>query len=174
MAHPGDCGMYLSAVINHGDALDTLRQLRRLDDKHFLTLMCRDLSELGTFAKVNNTAFRCLKNNTPGLFTFILEATKQTPKKIMHAKHKTIGLRIPEAHWLQSVLCELDRPLVSVSLVGHEDLEEYFDYPSMLEALHGQPDMVIDTGEILLEQTSVVDLTGSQPLVIREGAGQLD
>lgn len=172
MAHAGDCGMYLSCKIDSSKAHDKIRLLRNINDKHYMTLLCRDLSELGQFAKVSNSAFRSLKNNTPGLCTFVLEATKYSPRRIMHPKRKTIGLRIPQTPWLQSLLQELSSPLITVSLVSGESLESFFDYPSMLDSLKGRPDVVVDIGTTFFGQTTLVDLTGGSADIIRAGDGE--
>lgn len=168
---PTDSGYAVGCLLGDKSALDRIRQIRRLDDKHHFTLMCRDLSELGVYAKVDNTSFRLVKSFTPGPYTFIFTATREVPRRLQHAKRKTIGMRIPDNKITQALLEELNEPLMSSSLIlpGEEmPLSEPYD---IRETLEHAVDLVIDGGYCGIEPTTVVDMTGEVPQVMRAGAG---
>ena len=152
-------------------AADHLRKVRGVDDKHHLTLLCRDLSELANYAKVDNAQFRMLKQATPGAFTFILEATKEVPRRVSHPQRKTIGLRVPESPITQALLEELAEPMMSVTLILPGDEYPLSDPYDIRAALEAHVDVLIDGGHCGLEPTTVVDMTGPVPEVTRQGMG---
>src|SRR5690606_2159322 len=171
IAYPTDSSYALGCQLGDKGALERIRRLRRLDDKHNFTLVCCDLSQLGFFAKVDTTAFRLLKVHTPGPYTFILDATREVPRMLLHPKRRTIGLRVPGHPIAQALLRELDAPLMSVSLImpGEElPLSDPYDMRGLLEH---HVDLIIDGGYGGLEASTVVNLTGERPEVIRVGCG---
>jgi tRNA threonylcarbamoyl adenosine modification protein (Sua5/YciO/YrdC/YwlC family) len=171
IAYPTDSAYALGCHIGDKSALDRIRAIRRLDDKHNFTLMCRDLSELATYAKVNNTAYRLLKNHTPGAFTFILSGTAEVPRRLMHAKRRTIGLRIPDNNIALDLLATLNEPLMSVTLILPGDEYPLTDPYDIRESLEHQVDLVIDGGFCGMEPTTVVELFDDVPRVTRQGKG---
>ncbi|ACE85560.1 L-threonylcarbamoyladenylate synthase [Cellvibrio japonicus] len=171
VVYPTDSAYALGCHIGDKDALERIRTLRQLDKYHNFTLMCRDLSELATYARVNNQAFRLLKNHTPGAYTFILEATADVPRRLMHPKRKTIGLRVPDNAIALALLEELGEPLMTSSLLLPGEEYPMTDPYDIRETLEHQVDLVIDGGYCGLEPTTVVDLTGDAPELIRQGKG---
>lgn len=172
--YPTDSAYAIGCHIGDKKALDRIRQIRHLDKHHNFTLVCRDLSELALYAKVDNQVYRTLKANTPGSYTFILEATSEVPRRLMHPKRKTIGLRVPANPIALALLEELGEPLMSVSLIMPDDeypLTDPYDIRDMLER---RVDLIIDGGFCGLEMTTVVDLTGDTPEIIRQGVGQFE
>ncbi len=173
IAYPTDSCYALGCHLGDKDAVARIRQIRGVDDKHHMTLVCRDLSELARYARVDNVQFRLLKNNTPGSYTFILQATKEVPKRLQHPKRSTIGLRIPDHPVALALLEELGEPLLSATLIlpGEEyplnDAQEIFD---RLEPLL---DVVLDGGATHLTPTTVIDLTGDTPVLVRAGRGDI-
>jgi len=173
LAVPTDSSYALVCHLDDKAAADQLRRVRGVDDKHHLTLLCRDLSELATYARVDNRQFRLIKQATPGAFTFILEATKEVPRRVSHPQRKTIGLRVPAHLVLQELLALHGAPLLATTLIlpgEHEPLNDPQDIRSQLEH---QIAGVIDAGACTLEPTTVVDLCGDQPEVIRQGQGDV-
>lgn len=171
IAYPTDSAYALGCHIGDKMALDRIRLMRRLDKHHNFTLMCRDLSELATYARVDNQVFRLLKNHTPGPFTFILPGTSEVPRRLMHPKRKTIGLRVPDNRIALALMEELGEPLMSSSLLLPDDTMPQSDPIDIRERLEHQIELVIDGGNCGLEPTTVVDLTGASPEVIRQGKG---
>ncbi|GAB4404301.1 MAG: L-threonylcarbamoyladenylate synthase [Rhodoferax sp.] len=173
LAVPTDSSYALACHLDDKAAADTLRRIRGIDDKHHLTLLCRDLSELAAYAKVDNAQFRLIKAATPGAYTFILEATKEVPRRLSHPARKTIGLRVPDHKVLQALLTQHDGPLLATTLIlpGHSDPMN--DAAEILEQLDGRIAGVIDSGACPLEPTTVIDLSGSDVVVVREGRGPL-
>ncbi len=173
IAYPTDSCYALGCHLGDKDAVARIRQIRGVDDKHHMTLVCRDLSELARYARVDNVQFRLLKNNTPGSYTFILQATKEVPKRLQHPKRNTIGIRIPDHPVALALLEELGEPLLSATLIlpGEEyplnDAQEIFD---RLESLL---DVVLDGGAVGLEPTTVIDLTSDMPVLVRAGRGDV-
>ena len=159
-AVPTDSSYALVCHLDDKAAAEALRRIRGVDDKHHLTLLCRDLSELASYAKVDNRQYRLLKMATPGPYTFILEATKEVPRRLSHPSRRTIGLRVPEHRVTQALLEELGQPLLATTLI----------LPGETDALNA----VVDAGACPLEPTSVIDLTGDEPVLIRQGRGDLD
>ncbi|HZJ94924.1 MAG TPA: L-threonylcarbamoyladenylate synthase [Thiopseudomonas sp.] len=169
--YPTDSSYALGCRLGDKSALDRIRRIRRLDDKHNFTLMCRDLSELGTFAKVNTAAFRLLKAYTPGPYTYILHATREVPRMMMHPKRRTIGLRVPENPIAQAILAELGEPLMSVSLIMPDSEEPLSDPYEIRDLLEHQVDLIIDGGYGSLEASTVISFTEDEPEILREGCG---
>jgi len=176
LAVPTDSSYALVCQIDDKGAAERLRRIRQVDDKHHLTLLCRDLSELSAYARVDNRQYRLLKLATPGPYTFILEASKEVPRRVSHPSRKTIGLRVPEHRVLQALLEELGGPLLATTLIlpDGEALNDAEDIRGRLEhELAG----IVDAGACALEPTTVIDLTpmgtGGEPAVLREGRGAL-
>lgn len=171
--YPTDSGYALGCGLGEKSALDRIRDIRKLDDKHNFTLVCRDLSDIGTYAKVDNSNYRLLKHHTPGGFTFILKATAEVPKRLLHAKRKTIGLRVPDNNIAIAILQELAEPLMSVSLIMPGDDLPLVDPYEIRDLLSSSVDLIIDGGYCGMEATSVVELFDDEPNVIREGLGDV-
>lgn len=171
IAYPTDSAYALGCHIGDKRALDRIRQIRRLDKHHNFTLMCRDLSELSSYARVDNQAFRLLKNHTPGPFTFILPGTIEVPRRLMHPKRKTIGLRVPDNRIALDLMAALGEPLMTSTLLLPGDDLPQSDPQDIRERLEHQLDLIIDGGNCGLEPTTVVDLTGDLPRVTRSGKG---
>lgn len=171
--YPADSSYALGCAVGEKSALDRIRQIRRLDDKHNFTLICRDLSELGLYAKVNTSAFRLLKAHLPGPYTFILDATREVPRMLMHPKKRTIGLRVPANPIAQALLEELGGPMLSVSLIMPGSTEPLSDPYEIRDLLEHQVDLIIDGGYGTYEASTVVDLTGDQPEIVRYGSGDV-
>lgn len=173
VVYPTDSGYAIGCQLENKTALDRIRQLRQLDEKHNFTLVCRDLSELSTYAIVDNAIFKLLKANTPGPYTFILKATEEVPKRLLHPKRKTIGVRVPDSKIIYALLKELDQPLMSVSLVlPHQDFP-FINAEEIHQKLCSQVDLIIDGGFCSVTPTTVVDLVEGKPKILREGKGQL-
>jgi tRNA threonylcarbamoyl adenosine modification protein (Sua5/YciO/YrdC/YwlC family) len=174
IVYPTDSAYALGCHIGDKMALDRIRALRRLDKHHNFTLMCRDLSELATYARVDNKDFRLIKRSTPGPYTFILPATAEVPRRLMHPKRKTIGMRVPDNPIALALMAELGEPLMSSSLILPGDAEPLTDPEDIRAALEHQVEMVIDGGFCGLEPTTVVDLTGDAPVITRQGRGSAE
>lgn len=173
IVYPTDSGYALGCHLGDKDAVMRIRKIRGVDDKHHMTLVCRDLSEIAHYARVDNVQFRLLKSNTPGSYTFILDATKEVPKRLQHPKRSTIGLRIPDHPVALALLQELGEPLLSSSLILPGEETTMHDAEEINELLANQVDLVIDGGPVGLEPTTVIDLTGAAPLLIRRGKGDI-
>lgn len=173
IAYPTDSGYALGCMLGNGDAQMRIRQIRGVDDKHLFTLICRSLSELGNYAIVSNSQFRLLKANTPGAYTFILNATREVPRKLQHPKRSTIGLRVPQHAIVQAILEAIDAPLLSMSLTIHNENSALSEGWEIRDKLEHQLDLVIDAGDCAAGATTVIDLTGDMPALIREGLGAL-
>jgi tRNA threonylcarbamoyl adenosine modification protein (Sua5/YciO/YrdC/YwlC family) len=172
IVYPTDSAYALGCHIGDKMALDRIRAIRRLDKHHNFTLMCRDLSELATYARVDNKDFRLIKKHTPGPYTFILPATAEVPRRLMHPKRKTIGMRVPNTPIALALMEELGEPLMSSSLILPDDKEPLTDPEDIRRMLEHQVELIIDGGFCGLEPTTVVDLTGSSPEVTRQGCGK--
>ena len=171
IAYPTDSAYALGCHIGDKTAVDRIKRIRRLDDKHNFTLVCRDLSELGVYAKVSNSSYRLLKHNTPGAYTFILPASAEVPRRLMHPKRREIGVRVPENNIALALLEELNEPLMSTTLILPGDdmpMTDPYEIRSMLEH---EVDLVIDGGFCGFEPTTVVNMTEDVPQLIREGKG---
>nr|WP_241263379.1 L-threonylcarbamoyladenylate synthase [Parahaliea mediterranea] len=171
VVYPTDSAYALGCHIGDKQALDRIRRIRQLDDRHNFTLVCRDLSEIATYARVDNTVYRLLKHATPGPYTFILRATSEVPRRLMHAKRKTVGLRVPDNAIAQALLADLGYPLMSVTLIMPGDEYPLIDPYDIRELLEHQVDLVIDGGYCGMEPTTVVDLADDLPVVTRQGKG---
>ena len=171
LAVPTDSSYALVCHLDDKTASDRLRALRGVDDKHHLTLLCRDLSELSNYAKVDNRQFRLLKAATPGPFTFILEATKEVPRRLSHPSRKTIGLRVPEHRVLLDLLAQHGAPLLATTLIPAGETEPLNDAQDIRERYEHQLAGVLDAGACTLEPTTVVDLSSDAPTVLRQGGG---
>ncbi len=171
VVYPTDSAYALGCHIGDKTALDRIRSIRQLDKHHNFTLMCRDLSEIATYARVNNQDFRLLKAHTPGPYTFILEGTSEVPRRLVHPKRKTIGLRVPENPIAQALLEELNEPLMTCTLLMPGDEYPLSDPYDIRDTLEHQVELIIDGGYCGLEATTVVDLTGDAPEMKRQGMG---
>jgi tRNA threonylcarbamoyl adenosine modification protein (Sua5/YciO/YrdC/YwlC family) len=173
VVYPTDSAYALGCHIGDKNALDRIRRIRKLDDKHNFTLVCRDLSEIATYAKVNNTVYRLLRQTTPGPYTFILRATSEVPRRLLHPKRKTVGLRVPDNLIAAALLAELGEPLMSVTLILPGDDLPLIDPYDIRATLEHDVDLVIDGGYCGMEPTTVVDLADDTPLVLRAGKGDV-
>jgi len=173
LAVPTDSSYALVCHLDDKTASDRLRALRGVDDKHHLTLLCRDLSELSNYAKVDNRQFRLLKAATPGPFTFILEATKEVPRRLSHPARKTIGLRVPEHRVLLDLLAQHGAPLLATTLIPAGETEPLNDAQDIRERYEHQLAGVLDAGACSLDPTTVVDLSSDAPTVLRQGGGDI-
>ncbi len=171
VAYPTDSAYALGCHIGDKQALDRIRRIRKLDDKHNFTLVCRDLSELANYARVNNAAYRLLKHNTPGPYTFIFQATSGVPRRLKHPKRKTIGLRVPDNPVALALLQDLGEPLMSVTLIMPGDEYPLIDPYEIREMLEHEVDLVIDGGYCGMEPTTVIDMSDELPQLMREGKG---
>ena len=171
LAVPTDSSYALVCHLDDKAAADRLRQIRGVDDKHHLTLLCRDLSELASYARVDNRQFRLLKSATPGPFTFILEASKEVPRRLSHPSRKTIGLRLPEHASLQALLELHGAPLLATTLIPPGESQALNDAADIRERFEHQIDGVIDAGACALEPTTVIDLSTGEAEVVRLGRG---
>ncbi len=173
IVYPTDSGYAIGCMLGNGDAQARIRQIRGVDDKHLFTLMCRNLSELGNYAVVSNSQFRLLKANTPGSYTFILNATREVPRKLQHPKRNTVGIRVPEHSVVQAMLEAIDAPLLNMTLYFPDDDIVLSEAWEIRDRLEHQVDLVIDAGSCVVGATSVINLTGDVPVLIREGLGAL-
>lgn len=174
IVYPTDSGYALGCMLGHADAQVRIRQIRGVDDKHLFTLMCRNLSELGNYAVVSNSQFRLLKANTPGTYTFILNATREVPRKLQHPKRSTIGIRVPQHPVVQALLEAMDTPLLSMSfsLPDEEDVSMMMPW-EIRERLEHVVDLVIEVEHCEAGATTVIDLTSDTPVLVREGLGDI-
>jgi tRNA threonylcarbamoyl adenosine modification protein (Sua5/YciO/YrdC/YwlC family) len=172
VALPTDSCYALVCHLDDKDAVARLRRLRGVDDKHHLTLLCRDLSEISQYAKVDNRQYRLLKATTPGPYTFILEATKEVPRRLSHPSRKTIGLRVPENRIAHALLEELGQPLLGTTLMLPGDDTALTDADAIRARLERQIELIIDGGACSLEATTIIDLTSDEPVLIRQGRGE--
>lgn len=172
VVYPTDSGYALGCHIGDKKALDRIRQIRDLEKNHNFTLVCRDLSELAFYARVDNTAFRLIKNNTPGPYTFLLRATAEVPNRLKHPKKKTIGIRVPDNAIAQAILEALGEPMMNTSLIlPGQDEGSVLTPHEIFDELDGRVDAVIDGGYCGHEETTVVDMTSGHPEIVRYGAG---
>lgn len=173
IAYPTDSCYALGCHLGDKEAMLRLRRIRGVDERHHFTLMCRDLSELGAYARVDNARYRLLKALTPGSYTFILEATKEAPRRILHPRRKTIGLRVPDHPVAAALLAELGEPLLSTTLILPGDEAPLEDAREIRARLEHAVDLVLDGGTCGTAPTTVVDLSGPVPEVVRAGRGSL-
>ncbi|MCL5260862.1 MAG: L-threonylcarbamoyladenylate synthase [Gammaproteobacteria bacterium] len=171
IVYPTDSAYALGCALGNVSAIERIRKIRNLDKNHNFTLVCHDLSAIATYAYVDNPTFRLLKATTPGPYTFILEASKEVPRRLQHPKRKTIGLRIPDNAIVQMLLQELDAPLMSVTLILSADKVPVADPNEVSELLEKQVDLIIDGGFCGIEPTTVVEFVSGKPNILREGKG---
>ncbi len=171
IAYPTDSGYALGCRLGNRDGRDRILRIRGLDDKHHFTLMCRDFAQLGHFVQVGNAAFRAIKAATPGPYTFILPATQEVPRRLMHPKKKTVGVRIPDHVFVQALLETLDEPLLTSTLILPGETEPRSMGWEIKEELDHEVDIVVEAGETLAEPTTVIDWSEGYPDVVRVGAG---
>lgn len=171
VAYPTDSAYALGCHLEDKQALERLRRIRRVDERHNMTLVCRDLAEIATFAKVDNPTYRLLKAHTPGPYTFILNATREVPRRMLHPKRRTLGLRIPDHIITRALLDELGEPLMSTTLILPGEDMPLTDPWEIRQSLEHEVDLVIDGGHCGFAPTTVVDLTGEAPVIVRRGKG---
>ncbi|GAA4434717.1 L-threonylcarbamoyladenylate synthase [Actinokineospora soli] len=171
IAYPTDSCYALGCVLGNKDGIDRIREIRKLDDRHHFTLMCRDFAQLGQFAHVGNAVFRAIKAATPGSYTFILPASREVPRRLMHPKKKTVGARIPQHAVAQALLAELGEPMLSTTLLLPGEAEPMTQGWEIKEALDHALDAVLDSGDCGTEPTTVVDFSDDEPVILRHGAG---
>ncbi len=169
IAYPTDSSYALGCMMGFKEAQDKIRQIRGLDDSHLFTLVCNDLSELSTYAQVDNSQFRLLKANTPGAYTFVLRATREVPRRLQHPKRSAVGIRVPNHAVLQAILHALGEPLLSMTLQLPNEDEPLNEAWEIRERLEHQVDLVIDSAISFAGLTTVIDLTESAPILIRQG-----
>jgi len=172
-AIPTDSSYALVCHLDDKAAAENLRRIRGVDDKHHLTLLCRDLSELASYARVDNRQYRMLKLGTPGPYTFILEATKEVPRRLSHPSRRTIGLRVPEHHTLQALLSLFGEPLLATTLIPPGEHEPLNDAHEIRERFQKLLQAVVDAGACPMEPTTVIDYSGDEPVLVRQGRGEL-
>lgn len=174
IVYPTDTAYAIGCHLSDKQALERIVRIRRLDDKHLFTLLCRDLSDIATYAKVDNSQYRFLKAHTPGQYTFVLQGSAEVPRRVMHEKRKTIGIRVPDNAICQALLAELGEPLITTTLLLPGEEFPRTDPEEIRDALQKLVDLVIDGGHGSLEETSVVSLVDGVPQVLRAGAGPVD
>ena len=173
IAYPTDSCYALGCHIGDKNAMERIRHIRGVDERHHFTLVCSDLSDIGTFAKVNNAQYRLLKAHTPGTFTFILDATRELPRRLAHPKRATVGVRVPEHPVTHALLTELNEPLLSSTLMLPGDEYPLNDAEAIRTRLEHQVDLILDGGACGIEPTTVIDLSGPEPILIRKGRGDI-
>jgi tRNA threonylcarbamoyl adenosine modification protein (Sua5/YciO/YrdC/YwlC family) len=171
VAYPTDSGFALGCQMGQVDALSRMRRIRSLDDKHHFTLLCKDFAQLGQLVHIENSVFRAIKAATPGCYTFILPATSEVPRRLLHPKKRTVGVRIPDHKVAQAMLTELGEPILTTTLLLPGDEDVMTDGWEVKERLDHQVDAVIDSGDAGHEPTTVVDFSSGAPEVVRKGAG---
>jgi tRNA threonylcarbamoyl adenosine modification protein (Sua5/YciO/YrdC/YwlC family) len=171
VAYPTDSGFALGCQVGNREGLARMRQIRQLDDKHHFTLLCKDFAQLGQLVHIDNSVFRAIKAATPGCYTFILPATGEVPRRLLHPKKRTVGVRIPQHKVAQAMLAEIGEPIVTTTLLLPGDEDALIDGWEIKERLDHQVDAVIDSGDAGKEPTTVVDFSSGAPEVVRHGAG---
>ncbi|SFP41171.1 tRNA threonylcarbamoyl adenosine modification protein, Sua5/YciO/YrdC/YwlC family [Nitrosomonas cryotolerans] len=171
--YPTDSCYALGCQVGNKNAMTRIRAIRQVDEKHHFTLVCRDLAEISHYAKVDNRQYRLLKANTPGSYTFILQASREVPRRLQHPKRYTIGIRVPDHPVVQALLAELNEPLLSSTLILPDDTFPLNDSQEIRDRMEHQVELIMDAGSCGIEMTSVIDLTGDVPELIRSGKGSL-
>lgn len=171
IAMPTDSSYAIACHIGDKRALDRIRRIRQLSDKHNFTLMCKDLAHVSNFTKIGNDAYRLIKSLTPGAFTFILDATKEVPRRLQHAKKKTIGIRVPDQVIVQLIVAELDEPLCSSTLILPGETDAETDPYEIREKLEQELDLIIDFGIIESQETTIISCSGNEIEILRQGIG---
>jgi len=174
IAYPTDSSYALACHLGDKQAVDRIRSIRRIDDKHNFTLVCRDLTEIASYAQVSNDTYRLLKSLTPGAFTFVLKATKEVPRRLQHPKRKTVGIRVPDHLIAQAILEELGEPMLTSTLILPDATEAHADPYDINEDIGNQLDLVIDAGVIPYEPTTMVVWDNDFPEIVRQGKGKAD
>ena len=174
IVYPTDSCYALGCHLGDKDAMTRIRAIRQVDERHHFTLLCRNLAEIATYAKVDNSQYRLLKATTPGSYTFILQATREVPRRLQHPKRSTIGLRIPDHPVVQALLEELGEPLLSSTLILPGDEFPLNDAEEIRERLEHQVELVMDAGSCGIDMTTVIDLTTDVPALVRPGKGDLE
>jgi len=172
-AIPTDSSYALVCRLEDKAAAETLRRIRQVDDKHHLTLLCRDLSELATYARVDNRQYRLLKLGTPGPYTFILEATKEVPRRLSHPSRRTIGLRVPDHRVTQDLLAAFGEPLLATTFIPPGESEPLNDAEQIRARYQKVLQAIVDAGACPMQPTTVLDLSGDEPVLVRQGRGEL-
>lgn len=173
VAFPTDSAYALGGHTGDNPLLARIRHIRHVDERHLFTLICRDLSDIATYARVDNAQYRLLKATTPGPYTFILEGTKELPRRVLHPKRKTIGLRIPDHPVVSALLAELGEPILSSTLLLPDEEHPLTDSDEIRRRLEKEVDLIIEAGPCRGEATTVIDLTSGSPELVREGRGSL-
>jgi len=171
VVYPTDCAYALGCHLGDKSAMERIQRIRQLDDKHNFTLVCKDLSEIGTYAKMDNQSYRLIKAHTPGAYTFILNATTEVPRRLLHPKRRTIGIRVPDNLIAREMISALGEPIMSTSLIMPGDDQPLMDPYEIRELLQHSVDLVIDGGYCGMEATTVVNLVEGVPEIVRYGAG---
>lgn len=171
IAYPTDSAYALGCHLDDKAALERIRRIRQLDEKHNFTLVCSDLSQASNYARFDNNIFRLIKNHTPGAYTFILRATGEVPRRLQHPKRKTVGLRVPANNIALDLLAAHGEPIMSVSLILPGEKQPMLDPYDIRETLEHEVDLVIDGGYCGLDPTTVIDLSGDEPVLVRQGVG---
>lgn len=171
IAYPTDSAYALGCIMGDKRGIDTIRRIRQIDEKHNLTLVCRDLSDLSSYANVDNVAYRLIKNNTPGPYTFILQATREVPRRLLHPKRRTIGLRVLGNPIASAILAALGEPMLSTSLIMPNDEQTLSDPDDIRDRLEHELDLVIDGGFCGVEESTIINLLDGAPEVVRVGMG---
>lgn len=174
IVYPTDSSYALGCQLDCKDALARIRAIRQLDEEHHFTLVCRDLSQISAFARIDNEAFRLIKVLTPGPYTFLLQATREVPRRLQHPKRKTIGVRLPDNAVSQALVVELEEPLFSSTLILPGETEGLSDPAEIRERIGSRVELILDAGVIPFAETTIIDLTGETPVVVRQGKGSTD
>lgn len=174
VVYPTDTSYALACHMGDKAALDRIRALRRLDDNHHFTLLCRNLNDIGDYARVDNQAYRLIKHLTPGPYTFIFKATKEVPRRLLHPKQKTVGLRVPENPIAHALLEEMAEPLMTTTLILPGETQPLTDPDDIYDRLQRQVDLIIDGGHCGLEVTTLVDMVSEPMTILRQGKGMID
>lgn len=172
--YPSDSAYALGCRMDNKEGLERIRKIRRLGEDHNFTLICRDIAQVAIFAQVTNENFRLIKSQSPGDFTYLLQATKETPKRLQHSKKKTIGIRLPGNPFLRLLLDELDEPLFSSTLIFPDEVAALGDVEDIKDRVDREVDLVIGSGTVVYEPTTIINLTGSSPEIVRQGRGIAD
>ncbi|PID54121.1 MAG: threonylcarbamoyl-AMP synthase [Micrococcales bacterium] len=173
VAYPTDSGYALGCALGNAEGIARIKSIRRLDDRHHFTAVCADFAQLGQFVVVSNSAFRLVNSMTPGAYTFILPATKEIPRRMQHPKKKTVGVRIPAHRFVLALLDQVGEPLLSTTLILPGEQEALNNADDVSERIGHALDLVVECGEVSTEPTSVIDLSGDAPEVIRVGGGDV-
>jgi tRNA threonylcarbamoyl adenosine modification protein (Sua5/YciO/YrdC/YwlC family) len=171
IVYPTDSSYAFGCRMDNKEGLERIRRIRRLDQDHNFTLVCIDISQVSTFAKINNESFRLIKSLTPGPFTFILTATRETPRRIQDVKRKTIGIRLPDDPITEAIVAELGEPLFSSTLILPGEEESMSDPEAIRDRIGKEVDLIIDAGVVTYEPTTIIGFTGENPEIIRQGKG---